>query len=1054
MPTVDTLTTKFDFKADTGNLKKIENGLEKVESKLSAIAGGMAKVGTAFAALAGVAVKSFSDIEEKQSKLVGLVGLTVDEAEAVTGKAKELAQTFGVATDEIQDAAFTLASSGQRGATLMDSITAAAKGAAAGLGDVAEVANAVAKSMNNWSESGLVAEQVISGIIETAKIGLVDATQLATQYANLGSVMNLAGVSFQETSGFLAKLSLNARNAGHAGTMLNGVMRLVLRPTKLLKEAYRELGVTKENVTRKIAEKGGLLEFLKEVQVASGKIGKDFASLFTNVEGKSAISILFSDLEDTQKFIDQTADSTGELHSAWQAVEEDLGVMFRKFKESTISLSATLGEALAPTVKDVGNKVIDVVNAVDQLISQNPWLGRTVGTFVGMGAALLPLAGGLKLVSIALNVVRAKALAAGAAMTGVTLGLSIAIPAVIALFNRWQDHSKKMEEQALETAIKFGQVDTKINELKESFINGKISADEFSDSLETINTKLAEMKEETVNAESEIHNAKLLRAVELRKKLDDATDKFNRHRAAVDAGLGAGFGPVHPDILSNKQIIEITNAIKLYRNQLDALNAEIEQFVLLQDDAFGEDAEFTPTPKILDELRQAYKAAKGDVSDLRWAMEQPIDSEFWQMSLDMANWADETERLNLAMSNLTLLTRIQNGELSGETAAMKLKNDYLVHMNRELENTMGLLELLNDPELRGNDFLEFMQFVYGDVMPEDEDVPEADFSQKRKEAEEDLVKHSLEKAKARKKAFDDAKRELEEFNRRVEATTSEIMFTMESVVRNNTSVADAFRQLGIEALFSFGRQITKEAVSGLVSNAMSGLRGGGLFGSSGGGVEQANTALIGAITANTVATTADATATTADVAATTAQTGSQVANTAALATNTGALAANSAAQAAGGVGGGIGGLLGGLNPLVGLGVGLLGGSLLGGLFGKKKKRRPLTQYEKWGNQNSYAMNQAIRNHPHLGPMANNLTAGPGSSQYKALSHGYVPSTKYSNSSTTSSQVDNSRRTNISKIEVKIDGAQEARKVAEEVGRLIHQENWDDARAQFESSIRL
>ena len=953
MPIIDTFTTAFDFKADFAGLKRIQGEVLKTSDTLNKLSGPLIGIGTAFSGFVAGATIAFASAETKTQEYVGLIGLTQKEADKLTAASGRMAREYGAAMGEIQQAGFTLASSGQRGTTLMESLEVVAKGAAAGLGDVADVGNAVAKSMNNWAADGLKAQEVVDGIVETAKVGLVSASDLAMVYADVGSTMNTMGVSFQETSGLLARMSLGTASASVAGTQLTAVTRSLLKPADELKRILDNAGLGVDELKQKIGDQG-LLSVLLELQQQTGLTNASFAKLFGRAEAISGVGILLADLEDTKEKVEALKDSTGETTLAFEAVADTLKTIFNQSKQSVEGLLKVFGEPMVAVLKPIVGFFTDMTNRLIEFLNNHPLLKNMVVTFIGLGAALLPVGLALKGIAVALGLVGKAAIAASIKMAGITLGLSVAIPLAIEL---WQHFRGEPEEAAEEvdyvTEAMKGLGDETVNTKKELLDLAHVRLVDMSIGVSNVHQKVLELDEQI---------------------------KASRAKSNTYFAYGYGANAVRVDSKETKKLIQQRNeAQKQLEGMADGLTAVNMKYTALST-AMRENSTVTGESKDeIDKLVTGTQLYQDKIAELRNKLALLKDTPI-----------ELHRQLYQAEKELELYTQDMQSRLDNEWALeLSIKTDNL--------DVLGL----GDQEL----------------IPFESEI--VDISGAVTGRTEDQV-------------FRPAEEAFERFAMRVERIMGELMYSLSGVILGDTSVADAFRDLGRQAIIAFMEEVNTRIVAGIIHRAF----GQGISGGTGGGGGSFFSKLLGL-----------------------GGSAQQVAG----------LAGGGGGSALGGVGTGGGTALlggsGGTAALGGVGTGLLAatggiaalGLTMGAMFSHLAKNRKKTDMYNQrmidsGLRGDYRTGKAKWHGPVLPGQVDDMLASivdPGSERFKQLGQVSGPA------SVQPGPVNRTTNITIGEGAIKIEGGEgNAREVAEQVYKTLRDSEWQDAGELFYSDMRL
>ena len=1073
-----------EFKFDIGDkplfdLQESVNEIaHDISHNLNKISGPLIGVGAAFSGFAVGAIAAFSGLEKKTQELVGLVGLTQKEADAATQKARELSSAYGEAVGEIQQATFTLASSGQRGVTLMESIEAVTIGAAAGLGDVGEVGNAVAKSMNIFAQQGLTAQEVVDGMTETAKVGLVSAADLATVYPQVGAETANMGVSFQETSGLLAHLSLTSASASQAGTQLGAVVSSLLKPSANLRNVISEAGYTTDTLKEKIG-KDGLLQTLVELRESSGKTTVEFSSLFGRKEAVSAIGLMLNNLEGAREKVEQLGDSSNETAIAFEAVNKTFSDAFGQAFHASQDFLSYIGESVAGILKPFLKTFSNITIWASKLLEKAPLLKNMIGTFVSIGAALLPIGIGLKVMAKGLAAVGTQAAIASAKMAGVTFGLSIIIPAITMFIqklwsarkeqNAWGQAARSIGKvfQAVGLVLKgmfwhwielgklIGKVASNLskwvsNAWKNLFnITPKITTE--TDYLTVAMQDLGEATSDTKDELLDLANVRLehiqLDITTSETAIANIEKEINEKNIAID-NLGTG--------RRNNQLR------KQYRNDLKVLNQ-----ILAANKAQLEEQKqaFEAVTNYQTEVQKQFKETGGIIGDTTDEIKELTDAEKELLiKLTAIQSFLATKDLHFSIeeladkSNFAAQQAISWAE-SFDTLTQRLKfakgpiNEFEQELN-DLRKEAKMWEKYREDVLNG-----------WKVKP----IDASELELKRPTWMEDYTKRSEEA--------------LRDLQRKSERIAGDIVNSMEGVVRGNMSIGDAFKDLGIRALRDFAKAFLAKKIAQIIASAMS--DGAKMASDQSGGIFSRLGAKMKDLFKGGFGGAAD---------------------------KTGKFLGKIGKGLFGGIGklfggagkifGGksaLGGILGGtasiLGP-VGLGLGALsiGKKLFGGLFGGRRRRRRrererqaalaanngLAQGEVRINSglgssssssnfsgstktiNTSGLNasmsmsvtllrdglsEAIQTNQHLHQIVMAL-GNPSSKQYQNLTLGA------SAPAATSGNVKPQSIIQGNTFHITIDGAQDAKKVAEDVYRVLQEEDWGNASEAFYNSQRL
>ena len=232
-------------------------------------------------AAGAVATKMFLDFEDQMTKVQALTGATAQQTEQWGKGIKEMAKGLPQGPQELASALYFVASSGISANKVLEVTEASAKGAAAGLGDTAEVADAVTSAINAYGEGNLKASRATDVLVSSVKFGKAEASDFSRVIGNVIPLASKLGVEFDEVGAALAAQTLQGTSARFAAMRFRAVLATFLKPTKATREELKKMGTSAEGVRKSFAEKGviaTLTAFSKEL----GNNKEAMARLFPN----------------------------------------------------------------------------------------------------------------------------------------------------------------------------------------------------------------------------------------------------------------------------------------------------------------------------------------------------------------------------------------------------------------------------------------------------------------------------------------------------------------------------------------------------------------------------------------------------------------------------------------------------------------------------------------------------------------------------------------------------------------------------------------------------
>tara|TARA_R110002020_G_scaffold123484_1_gene279988 strand:- start:8208 stop:11150 length:2943 start_codon:yes stop_codon:yes gene_type:complete len=383
--TADATQMKTQLAAAEGSLKSFGKKASATGKTLTK------KVTLPIGLVGGAGIKMASDFEASMTKIQSLVGLSAETVKDFEEDVKSLSGKTAQAPKDLADAMFFITSAGIRGADATETLEAAAKAAAVGLGETATIADLATSALNAYGAENLSATQATDIMVAAVREGKLEASELA---GSMGRVLPLAsamGVKFNEVGAAFAALSRTGTNAAEASTQVRGILASLLRPTKQSEEALTSMGLSSAELRNQLSEKG-LLSVLKTLAVEFDGQSEKAAAVFGNIRALSGVmDLLGKNSAGTEAIFASMTDTTGALDDAFAVTSETTAFKLQQAMADLKLALVRVGEVLIPVVVPILTKLADVIGTVASGFAKMPDpLKKATIAFVGLAAAAGP----------------------------------------------------------------------------------------------------------------------------------------------------------------------------------------------------------------------------------------------------------------------------------------------------------------------------------------------------------------------------------------------------------------------------------------------------------------------------------------------------------------------------------------------------------------------------------------------------------------------------------------------------------------------------------------
>jgi TP901 family phage tail tape measure protein len=333
------------------------------------------------------AIKAASDFEASMTKIESLVGLSSEAVQGFTEDVRRLSGETAQAPKDLADAMFFITSAGLRGADAVETLEAAAKAAAVGLGETAVIADLATSALNAYGAENLSATQATDVMVAAVREGKLNADELAVSMGRVLPLASAMGVNFNEVGAAFAALSRTGTNASEAATQVRGILSSLLRPTKQARDALAGMGLSAEGLREELRQKG-LLATLKTLSKEFAGNEAAAASVFGNIRALSGVlDLMGANVATTEQIFANMTDTTGTLDKAFQATSETAAFKLSQAMANLKGAFIDIGNVLIPIVVPILENLAGIIKTLADGFGKLPSPIQKTAVAMGMMAA-------------------------------------------------------------------------------------------------------------------------------------------------------------------------------------------------------------------------------------------------------------------------------------------------------------------------------------------------------------------------------------------------------------------------------------------------------------------------------------------------------------------------------------------------------------------------------------------------------------------------------------------------------------------------------------------
>jgi len=357
---------------------------------------------------------------------------------------QSLSVDFGESTETLSKGLYDILSASIPPAEALGVLEVSAKAAAAGITDTGVAADAITTILNSYGMSADQAGMVSDKLFAIVKGGKTTFAELAPSIGKVAATASMAGLSFDDLGACIATMTRAGIRTEETMTAINGVLIAFLKPTKEAKEAAKKFGLELNTNTLRTLGLTGVMDKLKDATA------EQLAAIFPNIRGLKGMAAALGDAEGYARDYALMLDSAGLTQEAFEKQSATLNFALKQLKSMFEVLKVTIGDALAPVVKDITEKVMEVLKRVKEWTDANKPLFETMVKWAaGISLAMLvlgPLLIMLPGIVTALGFLKVAVIAIGKVGIGPIGLFIIAIAGIVAGLKAWQEQSEKTKE--------------------------------------------------------------------------------------------------------------------------------------------------------------------------------------------------------------------------------------------------------------------------------------------------------------------------------------------------------------------------------------------------------------------------------------------------------------------------------------------------------------------------------------------------------------------------------------------------------------------------------
>ncbi len=348
----------------------IEKGLSKLGSVattgLKAATVAIAGTATALGGIATAAIKVGSDFEAQMSRVKAISGATGEEFEKLKAQAIQLGADTAFSSKEAAEGMENLAAAGFATNEIMDAMPGLLDLAAASGEDLATSSDIAASTLRGFGLAASDAGHVADVLAENANRTNSSVYETGEAMKYVAPLARAAGLSMEETAAAIGIMANAGIQGSQAGTTLRGAISRLSKPTKDMKEAMKELGISfydSDGKMKSLTEQVGMMR-----EATAGLTDEQKNNHLVTLYGQESLSGMLALINEGEGSLNSLTEAykvcDGSAKQAAETMQDNLQGAIEELGGSAESLGLVFYESVSENMKEAAQSATESINRI------------------------------------------------------------------------------------------------------------------------------------------------------------------------------------------------------------------------------------------------------------------------------------------------------------------------------------------------------------------------------------------------------------------------------------------------------------------------------------------------------------------------------------------------------------------------------------------------------------------------------------------------------------------------------------------------------------------
>lgn len=275
------------------------------------------------------------DFQKTMSRVRAIIEPTAKDFDLLSEKAKELGRTTTYTASQTANAFVELGKMGFKTTQILATANDVLNLAVVGEQGMTDAAILLTSTLKQFDMEATESTFVVDVMAKAYNSSALNATKLQESMKFVGTTASMANISFLKTTALLATLAERKIDASMAGTTLNRMLSMLVKPSSKINKELEKMGFHSTDVMEKI-------RFLSEANI---DLGESF-ELF-DIRAARAANVLLRSMPTYDKMLKLLKDNKGAAQKFADVLLDNVAGAQIKLKSAQEGLGIALGEAFS-----------------------------------------------------------------------------------------------------------------------------------------------------------------------------------------------------------------------------------------------------------------------------------------------------------------------------------------------------------------------------------------------------------------------------------------------------------------------------------------------------------------------------------------------------------------------------------------------------------------------------------------------------------------------------------------------------------------------------------